>query len=351
MISFAQLLPSNHTSRPMTFNRPLILAACALFLGFAPLSAQAEGDGVEQEIEALANPAEAEAAVARLVKVGQDAVPHLLGEALEGQNLSSRGWAITALSEIGGEKVLGRLDEMHKDAKLPNLVRTWAAAARVRLAKDSGELMRLASLASQHPPVARPIALRLIEAGGDDADALGSLLELSNQHPQLQPALKKAITARGAGALVKVLVTHANQNTRRTAAAYLGLLTNRGDASVPTSVIKAYSFDSKAVSVPWKGGPLFLPGIQWTKDDARALVAELIRWVVWSDRHNRKDLIQQLHNNLRSIGLANVAGYQPNWGQADAKTWLQSWKAVVGQAGIDAILKEQGVENDARYKF
>lgn len=351
MISFAQLLPTNPTSRPMTFRRPLALAACALLLGFAPLSAQAEGEGVQKEIDALAKPAEAEAAVGRLVKLGQAAVPHLLGEALEGQNLSSRGWAITALSEIGGEKVRGRLDEMHQDAKLPKLVRTWAAAARVKLAKDAGELQRLASLAGQHPPVARPITLRLIEVSGDDADALGTLLELSNRHPQLQPALKKAITSRGAGGLVKVLVTHANQNTRRTAASYLGLLANRGDKTVATKVIEAYTSDRKAVDVPWKGGPLFLPGIQWTKDDARALVAQLIRWVVWSDRHNRQDLMRQLHNNLRSIGLANVAGYRPNWNQQGAKGWLQSWKGVVGDAGIEEILKEQGVENDARYKF
>ncbi|MBL4849717.1 MAG: hypothetical protein JKY65_29665 [Planctomycetes bacterium] len=338
----------------MKQRRPLFfVSSCAVLLGltFLALPAQADGKRPDGDIAKLSDPAEAEAAVDRLVKSwGKAAVPHLLGEALEGQSMSARGWAIVALSEIGGPDVVKRLDEMRQDPKLPKLVQTWAAAGRIRLATSTSELQRLSSIAAQHPAVARPIALRLIEASGDDPDALGTILELASRHPVLHPALKKAITARGSKGLIKVLVTHSNQSTRRIAASYLGLLASRGDKTVASGVIAAYGFDRKAASVPWKGGPLFLPGIAWSKDDARALVAELVRWVVWSEVHNRADLLRQLHNNLRSIGLANVAGYRPNWSNQSAKGWLTSWKAVVGQAGIDAILKEQGLESDGRFR-
>jgi hypothetical protein len=300
------------------------------------------------EVRNLSSPDKAEASIERLKKLGAPAVKHLVGEAIEGSDLAARGWAIVALGEIGGDAVTKRLDEIHANAKLPVLVRTWAAAARVKLAKNAAEVSRLVSLASTFPAVSRPLAQRLVALSQDDPDAMGTLLTLNQRYPQLQPALKKAITSRGTAALVKALVSGKDNNVRRMAASYLGLMAARGDASVAEQVTAGYTFDPKAQVESWKGGALFLPGIRWNKKSARALVAQLMRWVLWADRHNRADLLQQLNNNMRSIGLAHVAGYQPSGGGAVG--WLRSWRAVVGRAGIEDILTQQGVQNVPKYQ-
>lgn len=311
---------------------------------------RSQTEAIQADLDALAHPETSGAALERLIKRGPAAAPYLLGEALEGSDLSRRGWAIAALAEIGGPEVQGRLDEMSRDAKLPALVRTWAAAARVKLAPDLNALRQLVPLTQALPAVGRPIALRLIALSDTEGGGLGALLELSLQHPQLEQPLRKAISARPPEQLCLVMRTHPDQEVRRQAASYLGLLAQRGDQSVGKVVVDQLRFDSKATQVPWKGGPLFLPGIDWSRDDARDLAGQLMRWILWAERHSRPDLLRQLHNNVRSIGLANKAGYQTAWNEQGAKAWLASWKAVVGQAGIDEILREQGVEGDARYR-
>lgn len=319
----------------------LFLGAALALPGLAQEGAPRE-DPIRAEIDTLASPEHSQAACERLVKRGQEAVRHLLGEALEGNDLYKRGWSIVALGEIGGAEVEGRLGEMARDSKLPPLVRTWAAAAQVKLAPDINALRRLVPLASENPALGRPLSLRLIALSSAQGDGgLGALLELTSQHPPLEQALRKAITARAPEELCLAMRTHADQGARRQAASYLGLLAQRGDSSVGKVVIDQLRFDRQAVEVPWKGGPLFLPGIDWSREDARELVGQLMRWILWAERHSRSDLMTQLHNNVRSVGLAHKAGYQPAWNEQGAKAWLEAWKAVVGQQGIDEILREQ----------
>ena len=116
---------------------------------------------------------------------------------------------------------------------------------------------------------------------------------------------------------------------------------------VAKMVTKALEFDDMAENVPWNGGPLFLPGIAWSKQDAQQLVGQLIRWNLWCDIKNKKNEQKQIHNNIRSLGLARAAGYQsPGWNEVDCSAWLQSWGALMGRAEIKEILEQQGVSDN-----
>ena len=168
--------------------------------------------------------------------------------------------------------------------------------------------------------------------------------------PQLQKSLASAILAQGADSLVEAMLTAKNQNVRRQAAAYLGTLAGKGEDAVPAAVVKAYQFDAKAKDVPWTGGPLFIPGIKWKKDDARALVGHLVAWYLWCELQEKKTHHRALHNNLRSLQLAAAAGYQsPGFQQVDTDRWLTIWGQAVGRAELEKLLKAQAVDTETRY--
>ena len=143
------------------------------------------------------------------------------------------------------------------------------------------------------------------------------------------------------------MTTAKEQEVRRQATAYIGTLAQNGDKTVGKAVADAYKFDPDAKAAPWSGGPLYVPGIQWNKDDATLLVDNLIAWHLWCDRNKKASEQQQIYNNLRSIGLSRVVGYQTP--QNTTVAWLMSWGKVVGREGIEKILKEQGVEDEAKY--
>jgi len=313
--------------------------------------ADAEKPTIRQLINKLNDAKTAKEAVVALVARGQEAVPQLSGEAIEGNNITRRGWAIVALSEIGGEKVDALLTKVHQDGKQPMLVRTWAAAGRVYMTKDAKGLMEKAQLVSEFPALGRPVGMRIVEslnAGGEASPE--QIVSVSIRIPKLQKALAPAIMALGKAKLINVMTSAKDQNVRRQAAGYLGALANQGDADVGKAVAEAYAFNADAKDVPWAGGPLWVPGIQWQKDDARALVGSLIRWHLWADRNGKKDEQNQIHNNIRSLTLARVAGYQsPGWQAASTERWLQVWANTVGKDEVRKILKEQGVEDNPKY--
>ncbi len=310
-----------------------------------------------QLIDQLADPQKADAAAAALIARGKTAVPDLLGEALEGSELSMRGWAIVCLAEIGGKDADQRLKEMHQDEKQPPLVRTWAAAGRVQLAESTEELLELAKLIPAFPAIGRPVGLRLVASFNSQGDELSAedLLNATLTVPQLQQPLAPAIIALGADKLTAAMVTAKNQNVRRQAAAYLGTLANKGDEKVATAVIDAYQFDPQAKDAPWTGGPLFIPALKWEKDDARNLVGHLIRWHVWTNENvegnNRTALQTQLHNNLRSIQLAAAAGYQsPGFQEVDTTRWLTVWGQAIGREELAKLLAEQKLDEKPKYQ-
>lgn len=303
-------------------------------------------------VRQLADPAKVESALAGLVAAGAAAVPHLVGEASEGRDLTARGWAIVCLSRIGGAGVEERLRALHDDAEEPPLVRTWAAAARVRLADSTQGILALAQLLPRYPALNRPIGKRLqtLLARGRPAEWIEEVLELSAKVPMLSRPLTYPILGVGGGTLTRVLVTSSRQSARRQAAAYLATLAST-DSTVARAVADAYRFDAGALRVPWHGGALFVPGLDWQRRDARALVGNLIRWHLWCERRGKRAEQNQIHNNIRSLRLAQAAGYQsPGWHPATTEAWLRVWGKVVGKEELAELLREQGVDDDPRYR-
>ena len=336
-----------------------LLIVGALVTGLtATASAQEKKSGGKklttiQLIDQLADPKKASDAADELIKRGKPVVPDLIGEAIEGNDMALRGWAIVCMSEIGGKDVEKRLTEIHGDKNQAMLVRTWAAAGRVNMAETSEQLLELAKLIPQFPALGRPVGLRLVAKlteKGDEANA-EDLLNVTITVPQLRQSLAPAILAVGADSLVKAMATAKNQNVRRQAAGYLGTLAAQGEDAVPSAVVKVYAFDAKAKAVPWNGGPLFVPGIKWGRDDARALVGNLIAWYLWSEEHNQKALQLQIHNNLRSLQLAAAAGYKsPGFRQVGTDQWLLVWGRTAGKPAIQKMLAAQKLEDKPRYK-
>jgi hypothetical protein len=338
----------------------LVLAALGVWLA-SPVVAQDKEKKAsdkklsEKEILALIDDLEdskkADGAVKALVTAGEPAVPHLLGEAIEGKSVIKRGWAIVCLSEIGGKDVEKRLRELYSDTKQPSLVRTWAAAAVVYQAETTEELLALAPLIQQFPSLGRPIGMRLVDAlaAKKEGASAEDMINVTIKVPQLQQALAPAIIAAGSDKLVTVMTKSKEVNTAQQAAAYLGTIGQKDRDGVAKAVIAAYKFDPKAKKVPWTTA-LWVPGINWEKDFGRQLVSNLISWHLWCDLNNQKPQQQQIQNNIQGVGLAQQVGYQPQFGNISTDQWLTTWGQLVGRKEIARMLKEQGADDKERFK-
>ena len=113
------------------------------------------------------------AATEKLVAMGPEVVPTLRDVALHGEDIGSRGWAITGLQQIPGPEADKALLGIQEYGAAPELVRTWAAAARINRCADLDCVMALAPLSQQYPALGRPIRLQ-VEAKGDQ---LGDLAD------------------------------------------------------------------------------------------------------------------------------------------------------------------------------
>jgi hypothetical protein len=285
----------------------------------------------------------------------QAALESLEKFALGDRAIAKRGWAIAALGEIPGQDVDESLLAIQTASKQPILLRTWAAAARVARVRSAPALIEKADLIAEFPALARPLGKRLVAKLREDSQAtsVGDLIALGIKIPAIQQAIAPLILSAGSEQIVSVMFHAEDPNIRRQAAAYLGALAASGDASVARDVATACAFDPAARTVPWQGGPLFLPALNWQQQQTQAsrLVANLIRWHLWCDRHGRVSEQRQIHNNLRSLTLARAAGYQsPGWQEADVIVWLGAWGKAVGRKQLEQILKEQGVRQSSRYQ-
>ncbi len=139
----------------MTTSTRSASAVLALAMTLGPLNAFAE-PAFGKWISDLENPDRASGAVDALVKEGQASIGPLLSEAQEGSSKVRRGWAIVALARIGGARVDSALKAIHENGKEPQLVRTWAAAGRIEMAKSFEALIKLQPLAQSFPALNRP---------------------------------------------------------------------------------------------------------------------------------------------------------------------------------------------------
>ncbi|MBP9893052.1 MAG: hypothetical protein KBG84_14210, partial [Planctomycetes bacterium] len=168
---------------------------------------------------------------------------------------------------------------------------------------------------------------------------------LAQQNPTIAEHIATVISSRGAEELAKVMVSAKDMKVRMLAAQYLGGLP---DAASATINIYAFTLDSD--KAPWDGGPLYVPGINWTKEDGETLVTNLLKWGVWCERASKSTEIQQITNNLNSIQLARTVGYDMNWNTRDMSGWLKIWGKAKGKAAVEEILKANKAETDDRYK-
>ena len=325
------------------------------------LNAAAESSQTELAtwVEKLDNSKTAKDAIANIVArieanrdEREDLVETLVTTAKSDKSITRRGWAISCLAEIGGQDIDEQLLAIHASDKHSMLIRTWAAAARISMTRSAEALVEKAQLIHKFPALERPIGMRLVNRLNDGASvSVDKLLSTTLRVPTLQQALAPAILAQGPESLADALINANDQAVRRQAAAYLGTLTAQGDTTVPSHVIKVYTFHPSAKEPVWQGGPLFLPGIAWPQAEARTLVGNLIAWHLWCDRNGRNEEKQQIHNNLRSLSLAKAAGYQsPGFQAADTIAWLKVWGRAVGKDQLRAILAAQGVENHDKYR-
>ena len=110
----------------------------------------------------------------------------------------------------------------------------------------------------------------------------------------------------------------------------------------------ALRFDPLADEVPWVGGALFIPAATWTRGEARQLAGDLLSWMIFCDFKGMHDARNQVQNNLRSVGLANTAGFEPIWRGAPTEQWLLNWGRAFGRSEVERILALHGVTEDAR---
>jgi len=286
----------------------------------------------------LLDPARAEAAQARLVELGPQAVGSLQDAALLASDPEMAGRAIQALAAIPHSSADQTLELIHQRASAPPLVRAWAAAARIGRADSIESLSALAGLTSEFPAASRPLGLRAVALLGEDAD-VASMLALGLNNAALQQAFVEPILGQGAGPLAEVMFTHADNNMRRLAAGYLGTLGGR-DAAAAAEIIDVYSYVPGLKGVPWQGGALYVPAVSWGQEQARTIVGALLAWHVHCDQNGLSDQKQQIYNNVQSVGLHRVAGMQ--WPVQDTRGLLDQWAAVVGKDAVRQLLTAQG---------
>ncbi|MCB9638494.1 MAG: DUF2330 domain-containing protein [Myxococcales bacterium] len=332
-------------------------------------------------LQKLDKPKHTEDILRRLIALGQRAVPFLFGEAIESTSLPQRGWSIVALSEIGGNKVSKQLPKIYSDQNQALLVRAWAAAGMIPLLQGYKELQSMIQTwYSRLPMLERPLRLELLEMTKQNKVSFDQLTQLGQSwyyqkiaKPSLLYLLqKKSLSPRKILLLTKnysmqslvapmilklsthemltMMVSDPDNHVRRMAAAYLGTFFNQGRKDVPQRVVQAYRFRPNANQVPWHGGALFVPAVNWSREDARELVGNLIRWLLWADIHKQTPLLRQIHNNIRSLSLAYKAGYRsPGWRQIGTLQWLQIWRRATSCDELRSILRQQSVLHTPHY--
>lgn len=333
---------------------------CTSSVSAAEFPGSNQADSVKQILVALKDAKTAKQAIAdaaEFCKTGDSERDEMINALLKivrtGEELPQRGWAIAALAEIGGTDIDEYLLDIHADEAKEMIVRTWAAAARVSMTRSVNGLIEKAQLISKFPALGRPIGMRLVEQMSKEGEEVDpeQMIQATLRVPQLQQSLAAAIMAFGPEKLTNVLYNCGENNVRQTAAGYLGSLANAGEGQkVADQIIGAVKFDPQANDVPWKGGALFIPNIQWDKENSTALVGNLVRWHVWCDMNDRAEEQQQIHNNLRSMSLVQAAGYNsPGWQSIGTVEWLDCWKAAVGKDGIKKVLEDVGAEDSKKY--
>jgi len=337
------------TERGSVSRTGLVVTLTAAIVLTTALGAAAQFDA-SSEIEKLTDRDRAPAAIKRLVENRNASLPLLIQELRTGEDVQKRGWAIVALSRIGGKLATHHLKRVMNDTEEHKLVRTLAAAARVRMSGSLRELDRKLDWVRRFPALVRPIQKKMASLGGKEYRLHVKLIELVQGDQSLRQKLSDVITKFGADALMEV-VTRADQTqVRRTAASYLGSLVQQGKRDdVVAAVQEAYRFRPDADEVPWVGGPLFLPRLKWTTEEARSIGRELLAWKVRANERGDGNVENQIHNNLRSIRFRRAVGLRSVPNRHNTVPWLVKWYEHVSKEDVRELLKQQGLLDQDPY--
>ena len=356
----ALLLLAVWSRRALRLPRPALGAALVLLVAVPPIqpgqpgqsgqSGQGAGPAgrdpeLERWVDELADPALREAALAGLTERGAEAVLALSQGIRREGPLAPRGWAVVCLEAIGGPRAAKSLQRVQAEARLPALIRTWAAAARVRSAADFAAVVPLMPLLGSFPELAGPLQARIEAAppGAVDASVAEALLAAGTASRVAEEAIRGPLEAVDLAALVEVLVTARDPSVRGMAAAWLVTVAEGREREAAARFVEAWRFDPGAQRLPSGQGPLYLPRLAWTTEEARALADSFLRWYLWCDRRSDFDRRRMFSLALRNDELAAPAGYDPpvTWNDPGAMVWLQVWGQIVPREELVAMLRQQ----------
>ena len=295
----------------------------------------------------LDDAATARDAVKELAAAEEAALPRLVRIAVGDRDLTRRGWAIAALVRIGGEPARRCFSEIQSNRRQPKMVRLWAAAALIKTADTAGRLEQSAELLDEYPALDRPVAKsieRIFAAEGEVLD-VAVLLGLAERNEKFQQSLAGFILDAGAAPLVDAALTAERSSVRNKAAGFLAALDRQGDREVGGAVAAALQFDPGREEVPWNGGPLFVPGLRWEKEDAQRLTAALIGWHAWCESKKLADEQKKINIVLGSVSLAGAAGYNA-LGQSgvSSRQWLAELQRALGRQRAEQLLSPDLVD-------
>ena len=277
-------------------------------------------------------------AIAKLVKIGKPALPSLQILINTSQDMTAKGWGIQAISQMPISEASILLTDIEKSDQ-ETLVKTWAAAAIINRTTSKQELLDLVSYVSTYPALKRPFGLQLERLSGD-LNAL-QMLELIQKMPTLQETFAPLILKSEPKLLIDVMLTHADMTLRRQSAGYLASMGRSNRNTIP-QLLKAYDFTPSAREVMWKGGPLYVPSINWDKENGVALFAHLLSWHIFCEKQNLRDQQNQLYNNMRSVTLLQSIG-MPRYVRNSTAEIIKAFAPVYGSRNMQVLLEEQKV--------
>lgn len=305
--------------------------------------AQTRGESV---LDRLSDPQRSADALEELVREGD---VQTLSEIAEGSvDVAARGWAVVGLSRIDGNASARVLRRIQEGTEHPILVRTWAAAARVDRVSNLDDLQQFAQLQHTFPGLDRPLRLKAESLLGNAS--LEQLLRMSSD-ASMAPMVNGVILAQAdARGLIELMYTHRDDTIRRQATAFAGNLAGQGarGEEVRELLLEALALPRRLGDVPWKGGALYVPGIQRDQAESRELVRLLAGWWLLLEANKRSGELNQVWNNLYSYQLLTTAGYDMGL-SASAEQLVAALVRVEGRGSTRELLAQIGLSDDRRF--
>ncbi len=265
-----------------------------------------------------------------------DSLANLMVRATDDNHPVAQGHAIMALRDQGTEKARQGLSQISASGSHSMLSRTWAAAAQIQMASSSQKLFAIQGLSRSFPATRRTWVAQFRKVMANRS--VGESLDVYNKIPELRSEVQGLLAKLSSRKLVDQMLHASTQQARQQAAGALG---GKG-AKAGALVAKALRFNKNAAATPWSGGALYLPSLPWTKNAAKAVAGNLLRWMIWSEGRGDTAGARIAANNLMSSVLAKAAGYPPRTGQAaySSELWLGVWAKAYGAKEMAKVMAD-----------